>query len=217
MRSVALLVKSAFPKYLKSNTAISRSFRSVPYLRNQTESAPQEQGATEVKNEDVNHEKRIEELQDQIKDLQDRLLRSYAEEENVRRIARKDVEDAKAYANTSFAKSLLDVADNLDRALSFVTEDKMNGEHAASTLKSLVEGVRMTNNELVKVFGKFHIKSYGASGDKFDPNIHDALFRIPVEANSDKIGTIGQVVKTGYMMKDRVIRAAEVGTFVKQE
>lgn len=152
----------------------------------------------------------IAKLTQENKDLKDKLIRSYAEEENVRRIAKRDVENARQYANASFAKSLLDVADNLERAMEAVPAES----HASTDpiIKNLLIGVKMTNTDLVKVFDKFGVKKYGAVGDKFDPNIHDALFQIP-DASKDA-NTIGQVLKPGYKMHDRVIRAAEVGTFV---
>jgi molecular chaperone GrpE len=163
-------------------------------------------------------QKRIKELEEQAKENHNKLLRSYAEEENVRRIARKDVEDARNYANTSFAKSLLDVSDNLERALGAIPEDKMVGADAETSLKSLMDGVKLINKDLGKVFAKFHVKQYGATGDAFNPNLHDALYQIPLQAGQDAQleNTIGQVVKTGYMLKDRVLRAAEVGIIVKQ-
>lgn len=161
--------------------------------------------------------KRIEELEAEAKANHEKLLRSYAEEENVRRIARKDVADAKAYANSSFAKSLLDVSDNIERALTAISEDKMKGDAAEASLKTLMEGVVMINKDLTKVFTKFHVKQYGAVGDTFDPNIHEALFKMP-KSNDDQVeNSIGQVIKTGYKLNDRVIRAAEVGIITSPE
>ena len=143
-----------------------------------TESAPIEPDETvdETVPEVPNHEMRIKELEEAVKDGKDKLLRSYAEEENVRRIARKDVDDARAYAVGSFAKSLLDVSDNLDRALAATPADKMTGEHAENTLKALMEGVELTNKQLEKVFNKHGLTRFGQIGDKFDPNKHEALY-----------------------------------------
>ena len=172
----------------------------------------------ETVSEVAGHEIRIKELEQEIKDGKDKLLRSYAEEENVRRIARKDVDDARAYSVSSFAKSLLDVADNLDRALAATPADKMTGEQAENTLKALVEGVELTNKELGKVFNKYGLTKFGAVGDVFDPNRHDALYNIPITGSEEVPpvpGTIGQIVKVGYQLKDRVVRAAEVGAYMK--
>jgi molecular chaperone GrpE len=109
---------------------------------------------------------------------------------------------------------MLDIADNLERALSAVPQDKV----ASSTepgLKVLLEGVEMTEKSLQKVFAKFGIVKYGAVGDVFDPALHEALFRITDPTK--EAGKIGNVLKTGYKLNDRVIRAAEVGTIVHPE
>lgn len=157
---------------------------------------------TPPSNEDV-----VAALKKEIREMKDKVIRSYAEEENVRRIAKRDVENARAYANTSFAKSLLDVADDLERALSSVPQDKL-AENAA--LKSLYDGISMTDKQLHKVFNQFKVFKYGTVGDKFDPDLHDALFQGPDPTKEN--GTISQVLKNGYKLNDRVIRAAQVGT-----
>lgn len=148
-------------------------------------------------------------LQAEVKELKERVLRSLAEEENVRRIAKRDVDNAHAYANVSFAKAMLEVADDLERALANIPAEKKNSEDG--TLKSLIQGIEMTDKNLGKIFSKFGIVKYGQVDDKFDPNFHDALYQMP---GTDKAGTIGQVVKSGYKIKDRVIRAAQVGARV---
>lgn len=151
-------------------------------------------------------------LQQEIKELKEKVLRSLAEEENVRRIAKRDVENARNYANASFAKAMLEVADNLDRALTVVPADERLSTDNP-TLSGLVKGIEMTDKNLHKILNQFGIHQYGKIDEHFDPNLHDALFQIP---NADKpAGTIGQVVKVGYKMKDRVIRAAQVGTITK--
>lgn len=150
-------------------------------------------------------------LKAEIKDLKDKLLRCYAEEENVRRIAKRDVEQAREYANTKFASALLEVADNLEMALASVPETKRAA--ADGDLKSLYQGVEMTDKLLIKVFHQFGIEKYGKVGDKFDPSIHDALFQTPSATMEE--GTLSQVLKTGYKLKARVIRAAQVGAYTK--
>jgi molecular chaperone GrpE len=168
---------------------------------------PAEDGAAKVNNA---AQEEVDKLMKENKELKEKLLRSYAEEENVRRIAKRDVDNAKAYANSSFAKSLLDVADNLERAMDAVPADS-----AASTdpvIKNLLVGVKMTSTDLLKVFDKFGVIRYGAIGDVFDPTVHEALFQIPDSSRPE--GSIGQVLKVGYKLKDRVLRAAEVGTVV---
>ena len=156
----------------------------------------------------------LQKLQKEIKDLKDQVIRSYAEEENVRRIAKRDVENAKSYANEKMAKAMLDVADNLDRALAAIPiEERTNSTTEPNTLTTFIEGITMTEKNLQKIFIQFNIIKYGQVGDIFNPSLHDALFQIP-DASKES-GTIGQVLKSGYKLKDRVIRAAQVGTFVK--
>ncbi|CAK9252489.1 unnamed protein product [Sphagnum jensenii] len=156
---------------------------------------------------DPKNDEFIKSLQQEIKDYKDRLIRSYAEEENVRRIAKKDVENARNYALSSFAKALLDVSDDLERALDSVPKEKIAENHF---LKNLYEGVDLTGKQLQKVLHQFKIHSFGAVGDKFDPTLHDALYQVPDTAKEP--GTIAQVLKKGYKLNDRVIRAAQVGT-----
>lgn len=168
---------------------------------------------------------KIEKLEKEVKDMKDKVLRALAEEENVRRIAKRDIENAKAYANEKFAKALLEVADNLDYALAAASEDgnkdkadpmdNRTGADSATMLKNLVEGVEATNKGLLKAFAQFGVIKYGAVGDKFDPTIHDALFQVPDD--SMEPNTIAQLLQPGYKMKDRVLRAAQVGTSKKSE
>lgn len=157
----------------------------------------------------------IASLEKEIHELKEKVLRSLAEEENVRRIARKDVENARAYANSSFAKAMLEVADDLERAMAVVTPEQRADGNIDPTLKVLIEGIDMTDKNLHKIFHKFGVVQYGKVDEAFDPNIHDALFQIPDPSKPEN--TIGQVVKTGYMLKDRVLRAAQVGAYTKPE
>ena len=151
----------------------------------------------------------IEKLEAQIKESKDQLLRSYAEQENIRRIAKTDVENARAFAITSFAKSLLDTSDNLTRALDAVPEEFREDKENHAVLATLFEGIKMTDDGLTKAFAKNGLTKFGKPGDKFDPNMHDALYEYPDE--SKEAGTIGQVMKVGFSLKSRVIRPAEVG------
>lgn len=148
----------------------------------------------------------INKLQIEIKDLKDQVLRSYAEEENVRRIAKRDVEQAKIYANSSFAKSMLEVADTLQMAID-VDTNKLAPDVALNVLR---DGIISTEKNLQKVFHKFGVSKYAKVGDVFDPKLHDALYQM--NDNTKPAGTIGQIVKSGYKIHDRVLRAAEVGT-----
>ena len=144
-------------------------------------------------------------LQAQIKELKDQMLRSLAEQENTRRIAQRDVSQAKQFAIQSFAKSLLETSDNLERALQFATEDEQTS--------ALYEGVKMTENLLLKAFEKNGLMKFGTVGDVFDPNQHEALFEY--EDASGEAGTVGQVMKSGFLLHSRVLRPAEVGVIKK--
>ena len=148
----------------------------------------------------------LEKLENEKKDLKDQLLRAIAEQENTRRIARRDVQAAKDFASQGFAKSLLDVSDSLGYAL-----EAAKGDDAS--LESLIEGVELTRGQLVKAFGAQGVEEFGAVGDAFDPGLHEALFEYPDEEK--EAGTVGQVVKTGFTMKGRTIRAAQVGVVKK--
>eukprot|EP00985_Skeletonema_marinoi_P029516 scaffold28068_cov83-Skeletonema_marinoi.AAC.1 len=152
---------------------------------------------------------KVAELEQQVKDLKDNLLRSLAEQENTRRIAKRDVEQARSFAIGSFAKSLLETSDNLSRALDAVPEELRHDHDHHSVLATLYEGITMTDDGLSKAFKKNGLEKFGMPGEKFDPNIHEALFEYP-DPNGEA-GNIGQVMKKGFMLNSRVLRPAEVG------
>lgn len=154
-------------------------------------------------------ETKITQLESQIKDLKDNLLRSLAEQENTRRIAARDVANAKSYAISSFAKSLLDTSDNLTRALESVPPELRDDRDSHPVLANLYEGISMTDEGLNKAFAKNGLAKFGARGEKFDPNLHEALFEYPDP--ECEAGNIGQVMKVGFMLNNRVLRPAEVG------
>jgi molecular chaperone GrpE len=154
-------------------------------------------------------ESKIAQLESQIKDLKDNLLRSLAEQENTRRIAARDVANAKSYAISSFAKSLLDTSDNLTRALESVPPELRHDHDAHPVLANLYEGITMTDDGLNKAFAKNGLVKFGERGEKFDPNLHEALFEYPDP--ECEAGKIGQVMKVGFTLNNRVLRPAEVG------
>ncbi|KAF4033083.1 GrpE [Phytophthora infestans] len=154
-------------------------------------------------------QKQVEELTTQNKDMNDRLLRALADAENVRRISRVDVNNAREFAISKFAKALLDVSDNLKRAHESIDVATLQPEKQLDAIEMLHEGVVMTEQQLQKVFREFKINQVGAVGDKFDPNVHDALFEY--EDATKEAGSIGQLMKTGYLLNERVIRPAQVG------
>ena len=152
-----------------------------------------------------------ETLQAEIKTLKDQLLRSYAEQENTRNIARRDVAEARQFAIKSFAKSLLEVSDNLQRALDSVPTDDLTSN---AQLKLLHEGIEMTNTGLLKALEANGVKKYCETpGDKFDPELHNALMQYADPTKEPD--TVGQVIKVGFTLNNRVLRPAEVGVIKK--
>ena len=157
----------------------------------------------------------------ELKDLKDQLLRSLAEQENTRRIAKRDVASAKQFAIKSFATALLDTSDNLERALQAVLpedllKDTDNTHHPATTnpvLLTLYEGIQMTESGLNKALEKNGLVKFGKVGEIFDPNKHEALFEYPDTTQTP--GTVGQIMKAGFLLNERVLRPAEVGVIKK--
>ena len=149
----------------------------------------------------------LEKARAETEDLRSQMLRALAEAENVRRRAQRDVSDARQYATTSFARDLLNVADNFARALDIVKDVEL--EALPAEVKGLVEGVEMTARELKSVFERHGIKPIEPMGQKFDPNLHQAMFE--VENLEVETGTVVQVVQSGSMIGERVLRPAMVG------
>lgn len=148
----------------------------------------------------------VEELRAENAALKDRLLRALAETENVRRRAERDLGDARQYAVTRFARDLLPVADNMERAMASVRSEAHRGE---GLVKALIEGVDLTGKELQNVLAKHGIRKLMPVGERFDPHFHEALFEIPDSAVPD--GTVSQVVEPGYAIGTRPLRPAKVG------
>lgn len=139
-------------------------------------------------------------------DLRDKLLRSLADVENVRRRADREAADARTYAVTAFARDMLNVADNIRRALDSVLEELRAGEGAA---KALIDGIELTERDLLKTLDRHGVRPIEPQGQKFDPHLHQAMFEVP---NPDvPNGTVVQVLQTGYTIGDRVLRPALVG------
>ena len=142
-------------------------------------------------------------LNEENAQIKDRLLRALAETENLRRRAEKDLSDARLYAVSNFAREMLGVADNLDRALAAIPPE------ARAAYPAIVEGVELTGRDLVSRMGRFQVRKLEPLGQKFDPNFHEALFEIPDE--SVPTGTVKQVMEDGYAIGERVLRPAKVG------
>jgi molecular chaperone GrpE len=137
-------------------------------------------------------------------DLKDKLLRTLAEMENLRRRTEREVADAKAYAVTGFARDMLSVADNLRRALESFGTAAVEGP-----AKTLAEGVDLTEREMLKTFEKHGVKKIEPLGEKFDPNLHQAMFEAP-DPTQPK-GHVVAVVQAGFSIGERVLRPALVG------
>jgi molecular chaperone GrpE len=155
--------------------------------------------------QDISAEAQIAALEAQVTELKDRMLRTAADAENTRRRAKKDVEDAGNYAIAKFARDLLDVGDNLRRALDAVGTDADKDP----AMKTLIEGVEMTEKALQKAFEQNGIEKLEPLGEKLDPNKHQAVFELPSPDHPD--GHIAQVMQAGYVLKGRLLRPAMVG------
>lgn len=143
--------------------------------------------------------------EEEIKELNDKLLRAAAEMENLRRRTQKDVADARSFSITGFAREMLGVADNLRRAIDHVDEK----DKEQSGLKTLIEGVEMTERELNNGLEKNGVKRISPKGEKFDPNFHQAMFEVPNTEVPNN--TVMEVVQDGYVIGERVLRPAMVG------
>ena len=148
----------------------------------------------------------VEVLQVENADLKDRLLRAAAEMENMRRRFEREMADARQYAMTGFAREVLSIGDNLGRALGAVPE---GAREEGETIKTLLEGVEMTERELLRVLDKHGVKRLKPEGERFDPNFHQAMFE--VEHDEAPHGTVVEVIQPGYSIGDRVLRPALVG------
>lgn len=146
-------------------------------------------------------------LEAEIAELKDRLLRAAAEMENLRRRSEREIADTRQYAVSGFARDMLNVADNLRRALISVPEGLSEG--SADPIGLFVEGVALTERELAKVLSKFGIREIEAKGRKFDPNLHQAMFEVPDPELPS--GTVVEVVQAGYTLGERTLRPAMVG------
>ena len=149
----------------------------------------------------------VEALNAENSQLKDRVLRTLAEMENLRRRTEREVSDAKTYGVTSFARDMLTVVDNLSRALEHLPPEARAS--ADPSIRSLIEGVELTARDLEAALGRHGVKKLDPKGQKFDPNFHQAIFEAPDETVPS--GTVSQVVQDGWTIGDRVLRPAMVG------
>src|SRR4051812_4026747 len=149
----------------------------------------------------------IELLVKEATESRDKMLRTLAEMENLRKRTAKEVADARAYGITGFARDILDIADNLQRALDAVpAEMKASADPA---LKAFIEGVELTERSLLNTLEKNGVKKFDPQGEKFNPNFQQAMYEVPDA--SVPAGTVVQVVQAGFMIGERVLRPALVG------
>jgi molecular chaperone GrpE len=139
-------------------------------------------------------------------EYKDKLLRVLAEMDNLRKRTEREIADTRAYGISAFARDILAVADNMDRALQAL--DAELREKADAGVKALLDGVELTERELHKVLEKHGVKKFEPVGEKFDPNLHQAMFEVPDPSLT--AGTVAQVVQPGYTIGGRVLRPALV-------
>lgn len=146
----------------------------------------------------------LDELRAERDELKDRWMRALADAENARKRGDKARREAEQYGGSKLARDMLPVFDNMKRAVEAITEEQKEASAA------LIEGIELTMRELLKTFAKHGIEVISPEvGDKFDPNVHEAMFEAPVPGT--KSGEIIQVSAQGFMLHDRLLRAAQVG------
>ena len=153
----------------------------------------------------------IDKLNDEIQDLKDQRLRAAAELENFRKRAEKDQADALKYGVSNFAKEIINISDNIERAQSSIPEEAKNNE----TIKPVIEGIDLIAQSVVTTFEKIGIKKIESLNEKFDHNLHQAMMEI--EKDEIEPGTIVQEILPGYTLHDRLLRPAMVGVSKNQE
>ncbi len=154
-------------------------------------------------------EQQLAALKAEADELKKQLQYAFADRENIRRILMRDVKDAKEFGMREFAKDLLDVSDNFERALAAAKADAAR----LPEVKALYDGVAMTEQQLHKVFERYGIKRTAPLGEKFNPQTHAALMELHSDEHAD--GHVAVVIKSGFLIKDRVLRPAEVGVVKK--
>ena len=158
-------------------------------------------------------EEQILSLEMQVADLQDKYLRTVAEMENVRRRTQMEKENATTFAFANFAREMLTVSDNMNRAFTSV-EGEGRGENAkpseiSNQFKAFIDGVRMTETDLMKTLEKLGLQKIEPLGLRFDANLHEALFEF--EDKEKPSGTVSQVLEDGFTLNGRLLRPAKVG------
>ena len=162
--------------------------------------------------EDISIEQTVENQNKEIIELKDQLLRSLAESENLRKRTIKEIADAKKYSHIYFIRDLVSSVDNLQRALEAVPDDK---SQLSEPIKNLVIGLEIVEKEILNTFEKHSLKQINPLGEKFDYNLHQAMFEVPT--NEKEAGYVVEVTQKGYLLHDRLVRPAMVGISKKSE
>ncbi|MBI1252017.1 MAG: nucleotide exchange factor GrpE [Alphaproteobacteria bacterium] len=165
---------------------------------------PQDNPSEEPASVEITPEDRIAKLEALLAQAHDERLRALAEAENTRRRAEKQVSDSRAFAIDRFARELLPVADTLARALAAVSDDERTAD---GPVKTLFDGVALTQRTMLEAFDRNGLKPLGARGETFDPNQHQAVAQIPSDVPS---GAVAEVFQVGYALAGRTIRPAMV-------
>ncbi len=148
----------------------------------------------------------VAEARSEAAEFKDKLLRTLAEMENLRKRTEREVVDARLYGIAGFARDVLAAADNMHRALGAIGPELRDA--ADAKVKAFIEGVEITERELLKTLEKNGVKKFSPQGEKFDPNVHQAMYE--VQTSDQPPGQVAQVIQAGYMIGDRVLRPALV-------
>jgi molecular chaperone GrpE len=149
----------------------------------------------------------VEALRAENAELRDRMLRTIADMENLRKRTEREINDTRTYAIAGFARDMLTATDSLSRALLVLPAEAR--ENADGTMQSLIDGIELTEREMQRLLAKHGVKPLEAEGQKFDPHKHQAMFEVPDPSRPE--GTVVQVVQAGFAIGDRVLRPAMVG------
>lgn len=189
----------------ENNNKVEEQDLETPTSETKEQAPEQEQETEEVEtSEDI-----IAKLNEEITNLKDQRLRAIAELENFRKRAEKDQSDALKYGISNFAKEIINISDNIERAQSSIPEEAKNNE----TIKPVIEGIDLIAQSVVTTFEKIGIKKIESLNEKFDHNLHQAMMEI--EKDDLEPGTIVQELIPGYTLHDRLLRPAMVGVSKK--
>jgi len=158
----------------------------------------------------ISEEEKLEiSSEEKIEELEDKLLRTVAEMDNMRKRSDKERSEAYKIGASIFIKDMLPIIDNLQRALTSFVDDE------GSDTKSFVDGTNAILRDFESLLDKTGVKTINPEGEKFDPNFHEAMFEIP--SDEHEAGIILQVIEQGYVLENRLLRAAKVGVSTKKD